>query len=174
MICWGASDVKAKALELGFNLCGIAPAANHPELAFFREWLARGYGGTMTYLHRSAKKRLDIRTAEPSAQTVIVTGTLYNTDRPYSTEIGDRDRAKIARYAWGDDYHEVIGARMEALLAWMRERSPEPFEARAYVDTGPIQERVFARHAGRGCHAGSGDRGAAAFHGQTSWQMSQP
>ena len=145
-----AAAIKARARELGFELCGIAPAADHPELKFFREWLDRGYGGTMTYLHRSAQKRLDIRRAEPTAQTVIVTGTLYNTDRPYSTECEDPGRAQIARYAWGDDYHQVIGGRMEALLAWMREQSPEPFDARAYVDTGPIQERVFARHAGLG------------------------
>ena len=104
----------------------------------------------MTYLHRSARKRADVRLVVPSAQTVIVTGTLYNTDRPYSTECADRGRAGIARYAWGDDYHEVIGQRMEALLAWMRAQSPEPFEARAYVDTGPVQERVYARHAGIG------------------------
>ena len=145
-----ASSIKQRARELRFDLCGLAPAADHPELKFLREWLDRGYGGTMTYLHRSAKKRLDIRTAEPAAQTVIVTGTLYNTDRPYSTECDDPGRAQIARYAWGDDYHDVIGGRMEALLAWMREQSAEPFEARAYVDTGPIQERVFARHAGLG------------------------
>ena len=145
-----ASDVKARAVQLGFDLCGIAPAADLPELGFLREWLDRGYGGTMTYLHRSARKRADVRRVVPSAQTVIVTGTLYNTDRPYSTECADRGRAGIARYAWGDDYHEVIGQRMEALLAWMRAQSPEPFEARAYVDTGPVQERVYARHAGIG------------------------
>ena len=145
-----ASDVKARAVHLGFDLCGIAPAADLPELGFLREWLDRGYGGTMTYLHRSARKRADVRRVVPSAQTVIVTGTLYNTDRPYSTECADRGRAGIARYAWGDDYHEVIGQRMEALLAWMRAQSPEPFEARAYVDTGPVQERVYARHAGIG------------------------
>ena len=145
-----ASGIKAKSRELGFDLCGIAPAAAHPELRFFREWLARGYGGTMTYLHRSAKKRADIKVAEPTAQTVIITGTLYNTDRPYSTECTDPGRAQIARYAWGDDYHVVIERRLEALVAWMREQSPEPFDARAYVDTGPIQERVFAQHAGVG------------------------
>jgi epoxyqueuosine reductase len=145
-----ASEIKAKARELGFDICGIAPAADHPELGFLREWLDRGYGGTMTYLHRSAKKRADVRNVVPSAQTVIVTGTLYNTDRPYSTECADRGRAQIARYAWGDDYHDVIGARMDALLAWMRERSTGPFEARAYVDTGPVQERVYAQHAGVG------------------------
>ena len=145
-----APDIKARAVQLGFDLCGIAPAADLPELGFLREWLDRGYGGTMTYLHRSARKRADVRRVVPSAQTVIVTGTLYNTDRPYSTECADRGRAGIARYAWGDDYHEVIGHRMEALLAWMRAQSPEPFEARAYVDTGPVQERVYARHAGIG------------------------
>src|SRR3954471_18270737 len=145
-----SSEIKAKASELGFDICGIAPAADHPELAFLREWLDRGYGATMTYLPRWAAKRADVRRVVPTAQTVIVTGTLYNTDRPYSTESADRGRAQIARYAWGDDYHEVIGERMEALLAWMRAQSPEPFEARAYVDTGPVQERVYAQHAGVG------------------------
>ena len=145
-----ASEVKAKARELGFDLCGVAPAADHPELTFYREWLERGYAGGMAYLHRSADRRADVRNIVPTAQTVIVTGTLYNTDRPYSTECADRGRAQIARYAWGDDYHDVIGGRMEALLTWMREQSPEPFEARAYVDTGPVQERVYAQHAGVG------------------------
>jgi len=145
-----ASAVKARARDLGFDLCGIAPAVDLPELKFLRDWLDRGYGGTMTYLHRSARKRADVRHVVPSARSVIVTGTLYNSDRPYSTEIADRSRAQIARYAWGDDYHDVIGRRMDSLLAWMREQSPEPFEARAYVDTGPVQERVYAQHAGLG------------------------
>ena len=145
-----ASAIKARARELGFDLCGIAPASDLPELKFLRDWLDRGYGGTMTYLHRSARKRADVRHVVPAAQSVIVTGTLYNTDRPYSTEIADRGRAHIARYAWGDDYHDVIGRRMDSLLAWMRDQSPEPFDARAYVDTGPVQERVYAQHAGLG------------------------
>ena len=145
-----ASAIKARARELGFDLCGIGPASDLPELKFLRDWLDRGYGGTMTYLHRSARKRADVRHVVPAAQSVIVTGTLYNTDRPYSTEIADRGRAHIARYAWGDDYHDVIGRRMDSLLVWMRDQSPEPFDARAYVDTGPVQERVYAQHAGLG------------------------
>jgi epoxyqueuosine reductase len=145
-----ARQIKAKALELGFDVCGVAPAADHPELTFYREWLDRGYAGEMAYLHRTADRRADVRHVVPSAQTVIVTGTLYNTDRPYSTECADHGRAQIARYAWGDDYHEVIGGRLESLLSWMREQSPEPFDARAYVDTGPVQERVYAQHAGVG------------------------
>ncbi len=145
-----SADIKARARELGFDACGIAPAAAHPELKFFREWLDRGYAGEMAYLHRTADRRADVRNLVPSARTVIVTATLYNTDRPYSTECADPNRAQIARYAWGDDYHDVIGARLDALVAWMRERQPEPFEARAYVDTGPVQERVYAQHAGVG------------------------
>jgi epoxyqueuosine reductase len=145
-----ASQIKARASELGFDACGIAPAAAHPELAFFSEWLERGYAGEMAYLHRSAERRADVRAVVPTARTVIVTATVYNTDRPYSTECADPNRAQIARYAWGDDYHDVIGARLDALVAWMREQSPEPFDARAYVDTGPVQERVFAQYGGIG------------------------
>jgi epoxyqueuosine reductase len=160
-----SGQVKEKARELGFDLCGIAPAETFPELSFFREWLDRGYAGEMAYLERSADRRADIRAVVPGARSVIVTGTVYNTDRPYSTEIkpglvlrnvknearpGFQDTGLIARYAWGDDYHDVLKTRLEALLAWMREVSPEAFDARAYVDTGPVQERVFAQYAGLG------------------------
>ena len=145
-----SSELKTRARELGFDACGIAPVGAHPELRFFREWLDRGYAGEMGYLPRTADRRADVRNVLPSARAVIMTATLYNTNRPYSTECADPHRAQIARYAWGDDYHDVIGARLETLLAWMREQIAEPFEARAYVDTGPVQERVYAQHAGLG------------------------
>jgi epoxyqueuosine reductase len=145
-----AASVKVRARELGFDLCGIAPAGDFPELKFFPQWLERGYAGEMAYLARSADRRADVRHVLPSARSVIVTGTLYNVDRPYSTESGDPARAQIARYAWGDDYHEVIEQRLDALIAWMRDASPDPFEARRYVDTGPVQERVYAQYAGIG------------------------
>ena len=87
----------------------------------------------------------------PSARSVIVIGTIYNTDRP----VLDRDRrpqreAAIARYAWGDDYHDVIQARLERLVEWLARKQATGLEARAYVDTGPVQERVYAQHAGLG------------------------
>jgi epoxyqueuosine reductase len=104
----------------------------------------------MDYLERSAAFRADVRNAFPSARTVIMTATVYNTDAPFSAAAADPSRAKIARYARGDDYHGVIGARLEALLAWMYEVSPEPFQACPYVDTGPVQERVYAQYAGLG------------------------
>jgi len=145
-----SSAIKSKARELGFDICGIAPAADHPELYFFGDWLARGYAGEMAYLARSADRRADVRRVLPTARTVIVTGTVYNVDRPYSTECADPGRAHISRYAWGEDYHEVIERRLDALIVWMRETAREPFDALAYVDTGPVQERVYAAHAGIG------------------------
>ena len=145
-----SDDVKRRARELGFDLCGIAPAAAFPELAFLRQWIDRGYAGTMGYLPRTADRRSDVRRVVPSARSVIMTGTVYNTGKPYSTERADPTRGEVARYAWGADYHEVLGRRLEALLAWMREEHPQPFEARAYVDTGPVQERVYAQYAGLG------------------------
>lgn len=142
--------IKQRSFELGFDLCGVAPAQAFPELAFFRQWIDRGFAGTMGYLPRSAERRSDVRRVLPSAESVIVTGTLYNCGHPYSTERADATRGEIARYAWSRDYHDVIGERLDALLAWMRSRHAEPFDARAYVDTGPIQERVFAQYAGIG------------------------
>jgi epoxyqueuosine reductase len=144
------SRIKSAARTCGFDLCGIAPAESLPELSFLDRWLSQGYAGEMSYLARTARRRSDVRAVLPSARSVIVTAVNYNTDRPYSVECADANRAQIARYAWGDDYHDVIGERHERLLAWMRGASPEPFEALAYVDTGPVQERVYARHAGIG------------------------
>jgi epoxyqueuosine reductase len=143
-------QIKRQAAALGFDACGIAPAAAHPELTFFREWIDRGYAGDMAYLARSAGKRADVRNVVPAARSVIVTATVYNTGRPYSIEEAAPSRAHIARYAWGDDYHDVIGRRLESLLSWLREETSEPFDARAYVDTGPVQERVYAQYAGIG------------------------
>src|SRR5687767_14817528 len=126
-----AAGIKATASELGFDLCGIAPADAHPELSFLNTWLARGYAGEMAWMARSAERRADVRAVVPGARSVIVMGTVYNVDRPYSTEIADRRIALVARYAWGDDYHDVIAARLRRLVAWMEQASTVPFEARA-------------------------------------------
>ena len=183
-----AERIKAKAKELGFDLCGIAPADNFPELGFLSEWLERGYAGEMAYMSRSADRRADVRNVVSGARTVIVTGTIYNSDKvglkpdptgnsgrdqvspqcplgehqrwgspsggpesgPASAGPFDPRRANIARYAMGDDYHDVLKTRLDALLEWMRAQTCEQFDARAYVDTGPVQERVYAQYAGLG------------------------
>jgi len=145
-----ASRVKAEAAALGFDLCGIAPAKTFPELEFLPEWLARGYAGEMEYMRRTAERRSDVREVMPSARSVISLGVVYNANRPYSTENADPSRAAIARYAWGDDYHLVIGQRLATLVEHLRALTDDSFEARAYVDTGPVQERVYAQYAGLG------------------------
>jgi epoxyqueuosine reductase len=142
-------DIKQKAASLGFDLCGVACADAFPELSFLQEWLDRGYAGEMAWMTRTRDRRADVRNVLPDARSVIVTGTLYNTDRPYTEEL-PADVARLSRYAWGDDYHVVIKSRLDALLAWMQSASEIPFEGRAYVDTGPVQERVYAQYAGLG------------------------
>jgi epoxyqueuosine reductase len=144
-----AAAVKEKALALGFDLCGIAPVDSFAELSYLHEWLGKGYAGTMGWMARTAERRTDVRHVVPGARSVIVTGTLYNTDRPYSDALAP-EVARISRYAWGDDYHDVLKARLDGLLAWMHEQTDVPFDARAYVDTGPVQERVYAQYAGLG------------------------
>jgi epoxyqueuosine reductase len=142
-------EVKACAAAAGFDICGVAPAGAFPELEFLQEWIARGFHGEMHYMARSAGRRADVRQVLPSARAVIVLGTIYNADRPYSAARADAREAAIARYAWGDDYHDVIQNRMRQLVDAIADVAG-PFEHRAYVDTGPVQERVYARYAGLG------------------------
>jgi epoxyqueuosine reductase len=142
-------DIKEYARTLGFDLCGVAAAEHYPELDFLQEWLARGYAADMAWMRGSADKRADVRNILPGARSVIVTATLYNTDRPYSGELPP-DTAQISRYAWGDDYHAVVRARLELLRRWIHAASPEPVDTRVFVDTGPVQERVYAQYAGLG------------------------
>jgi len=147
------SWIVGQAKAAGFDLCGVVRAEAFPELAKTSEWLARGYAGEMQYLHDP--RREDPRAAMPGIRSVIVCLLNYNTKFPLSTEAGlagrnGEPKGWVSRYGWGDDYHQVLLERLEALIARLRERFPEPFEARAYVDTGPIQERVAAKYAGLG------------------------
>ena len=87
-----ADAIKAQARAIGFDVCGIAPAADLPELPFLQTWLQRGFAGEMAYMARTAARRADARHVLPSARTVIALGTVYNTDRPYSTECADPPR----------------------------------------------------------------------------------
>ena len=143
------------AQSLGFDLCGVAAAEDFPELQKMNDWLERGYAGEMKYLHDP--RRADLQAAMSGVQSVIVCAINYNSPEPYSTEVArseasedDSPRGWISRYAWGSDYHEVLWEKLNALVGEMRNRFPEPFEARASADTGPVQERILAKHAGLG------------------------
>lgn len=141
--------MKQKALEVGFDLCGIAPAVQHPKLLRLASWIAEGRAGGMAYLGESLDERLDVKQVLPTARTVIALACAYHTDAPLSTET-PRGHAAISRYAWGDDYHVVLKDRARQLLAWMAETAGPGLEAISSVDDGPVQERVFAEAAGLG------------------------
>jgi len=143
-----AARARALALEAGFDLAGVASAAAPRELGFFQDWIARGYAGEMAYLTSQRERRADLRTAFPWARSVVCVGLQYDTAGPYSTAAAP-DRGWIARYAWGDDYHEVVKARLEDLRARLFAELG-PMESRVYVDTGPIVERAYAAAAGLG------------------------
>jgi epoxyqueuosine reductase len=147
--------VVERARALGFDLCGVAAASEFPELDRLPEWLARGYAGEMRYL--ADPRRASPAAAMPDACSVIVCALNYNTAHLRSIESAasiESGRGWISRYAWGEDYHRVLLAKLEALIADLRQKidveATEGFEARAYVDTGPVVERVAAKHAGLG------------------------
>ena len=141
--------VKALALQAGFSLCGIAGLDSPPErLGFYSEWLKLGFAGDMAYLGRQEEKRLDPRRVLPGAKSMVCLGLLYNTDRPYSTEAGPGPW--ISRYAWGDDYHQVMGSRLEVLEASLRREFGPAVALKSCVDTAPVAEKAWAQAAGLG------------------------
>ena len=141
--------IKTRAAEIGFDLCGVAAADPAPRLARLPDWIAAGYAGDMHYLADSLDERIDPTRVLPGLRTIVCVACIYNTDRPYSTALG-AGRAAISRYAWGDDYHDVMRTRLRTLVAWMAETAGPGFEAFSCVDSGPVQERVLAERAGLG------------------------
>jgi epoxyqueuosine reductase len=145
--------IEQRAKSLGFDVCGVVHAAKFPELAQTEEWLARGYAGEMNYL--SDARRSNPESVMPGLRSVIACALNYNTEHLKSIDVvseadADEPRGWISRYAWGSDYHEVLRRKLEELAVALRGQFEEPFEARVYADTGPLQERVFAKYAGLG------------------------
>jgi epoxyqueuosine reductase len=156
--------IAERAAAVGFDLCGVVAAGKFPELANADLWLARGFAGEMTYL--SDPRRSDPASVLPGVRSVIVCALNYNSDYPRSIQPhsgcddeapalprrGSRDapRGWISRYAWGDDYHDVLREKLEALLGELRQHCGDTFDSRVYADTGPVQERVLAKYAGLG------------------------
>jgi epoxyqueuosine reductase len=143
-----AERVKALAREAGFDLVGLARADAPRELSAFARWVAAGHAGEMAYLTGQVERRSDLRAALPWARSVVCVGLQYDTPQPYSTEVPP-ERGWIARYAWGDDYHDVLKAMLERLGERLAQEAG-PLRARAYVDTGPVVERAYAAAAGLG------------------------
>ncbi len=150
-----SAEIRDLARACGFELAGVAAAGDRgaPELdrARYAAWLKAGFAGEMAYLEgRRAEVRGDPRLLLPSARSVVCVGKLYNTPWPYSTRYSAPELAWIARYAWGEDYHDVLSRGLKRLAALMTERAGAPFEYKIAVDTAPLLERAYARLAGLG------------------------
>ena len=136
-------SVKALALELGFDLVAVGPAEPPEHGAALRRWVAAGHAGTMGYLSRRLEERLDPARVLPGARAAVCVALNY-----YQGEPEDTSWRPIARYAWGRDYHDVIGPRLERLATHLTEAAGA--RSRGYVDTGPVLERDLAARAGLG------------------------
>jgi epoxyqueuosine reductase len=155
-----SADIRATvtqaATEAGFDLVGVAPVDDVPELAYFPRWIAEGHGGEMKYLEardeQGRLKRASLAYAAPWARSVVVCAINYNTAQPLSTQEPEKARGWISRYAWGEqDYHESVMPRLRRVEAALRAAAgADDLITRCYVDTGPIVERVAAKYAGIG------------------------
>ena len=135
------SRIKAQAFGLGFDLAGICALGPADTGDAFDAWLAKGYAGAMEYLPRGREKRRDSRLPVPGTTSAIVVAMSYG---------GREPAGPIARYARGDDYHDVMLDRLRALHDWLADDAGHPIAGKAYVDTGPLLERDLARRAGLG------------------------
>lgn len=138
------AELKARAGELGFLACGITDPSPPPHADRLDAWLAKGYAGTMRYLHRQAKRRKDPRINVPDSLAVVV--LLENYYSPDTEE--DLAAPRVAKYARGEDYHQVTLRRLDQLAAFLRSRGA--MVAHSYVDDGPIPERELGQRAGLG------------------------
>jgi epoxyqueuosine reductase len=162
-----SADIKQQALALGFSHAGIARTRElDQEIARFDEWCRRGHDATMGWMRKRREERRDIGLVVPGAQSVVVVAMNY---APPGEYIPDSGGVRVSRYAHGDDYHEVVGVRLERLLDWMLREVPGS-DGRVYVDTGPVLEKAWASLAGigwQGKHTNviTRDRGSWVFLG---------
>jgi epoxyqueuosine reductase len=133
--------IKARAHELGFDLVGIATLGVAETAGHFDAWIAAGNAGEMSYLERSAEKRHDTRRPFDGVRSAVVVAMNYG---------GTQPPGPVARYARGDDYHDVMVGKLNELHRWIESEIAQPVRGKAYVDTGPILERDLAQRAGLG------------------------
>jgi epoxyqueuosine reductase len=144
-----AGQVKAKARELGFDLVGIAPASPSMYADHVRAWLAAGRAGEMHYMHRRVEERLDPARFLPGARSVVCVAVNYHFPLEPLADDQQNGRGRVARYALGNDYHELIKPRLYDLADWLRDTVPGS-ATKCGVDTVPVLERELAQRAGLG------------------------
>ncbi len=140
-----AQRLKKEAARLGFDACGIAEAQRlNEEAERLETWLAKGRHASMAYMARNFEKRVDPRKLVPGAKRVISVLCSYWQEAEHAEKAG-----KISRYAWGDDYHQVMKGRLYELYAWL-ESEVKTLSGRAFVDSAPVMDKVWAQRAGMG------------------------
>lgn len=142
-----AENIKQRALFEGFNKVGIVGAESlADEGRRLQEWLARGHHGEMRWMARDVHKRIDPREIFPPARSVVVVALNYFTPHQHQQNPAT---GKVSRYAWGDDYHDVVKEKLLSLLAWIKEQEPTA-EGKVCVDIQPVMDKAWAVRAGLG------------------------
>jgi epoxyqueuosine reductase len=142
-----AENIKQRALFEGFNKVGIVGAESlEDEGRRLKEWLARGHHGEMRWMARDLHKRIDPREIFPQARSVVVVALNYFTPHRHQQSPAT---GKVSRYAWGDDYHDVVKEKLVSLLAWIKEQEPSA-EGKVCVDIQPVMDKAWAVRAGLG------------------------
>ncbi len=144
-----SAQIKQRAQELGFELVGISPVKAPPHEQSFAKWLRQGFAGELDYMARSEALRRDPRELVPWAESVISVGLNYFTPPARPAPLGET-KGWISRYAWGDDYHDLMKGKLQALLESIEQLAGAPVKGRAFVDSGPVLERDYAGIAGLG------------------------
>lgn len=143
-------QIQARAHKLGFELVGIIPAAQSETIARYQQWIKNGYAGKMGYLEKHLPLKTDVRQLLSEAKSVISLAMNYYTLDPPKELAEDPARAQISRYAWGDDYHDIIRQRLSELVDFIKQTAETELQTRICVDTAPIIEREYAQKAGIG------------------------
>lgn len=143
------NQIRTKAASLGFSLCGFTGLAPLPREEFFYTWLAQGHAGEMHYLARDPERRISPSIPFPRAKSVICLGYPYSPPALPDIDWTKELRGRVAAYAAGPDYHDVIKAKLRELIVFLDDLKPNVW-ARPYVDTGPLLEREWAYRSGLG------------------------
>lgn len=141
--------IKAQGLALGFDLVGISPVREPLHGTAFETWLRQSFHGEMAYMARTAGKRLRPADLVPWARSVVSVALNYNT--PFVRRVADgKLRGWISRYAWGDDYHHVVQAKLDRLFSFVQDEAGPEVQGRVFVDAGPVLDREYGARSGIG------------------------
>lgn len=149
---FSSERIRQKAHALGFDLVGITPAQPSPTLDAYLAWVEAGMHGSMGYLARPDRiaRRRDLNVIVPDTASILLIGRDYRSEDVPDKALNDPLRGRIASYAWGLDYHDILTPRLKQLATWLEQQSQHSLTQRVYVDTGAVLERSHAQQAGLG------------------------